>query len=155
MRDKDAGITSIEVAPVVERTVTGQWLPGHAKRGGRKPGVKNWNARTLAEAEDCDGLKVLMEVVLTGYLPLTPGEDPKTRKKVSNELRLKAAISLAEYTYPKLSATHVTSTGTQTVATYDVKALMKDPELAHAAQDLAIAMAEQGRVLPDPRSLDD
>jgi hypothetical protein len=166
MRDNKAGHTGEagnEVAPVAERTVTGQWLPGHGKRGGRKPGVKNWNSRILAEAKDCDALEVLMEVVLTGYLPLTPGEDPKNRKRMSNESRLKAAIELAQYMYPKLSATQVTGNEGRplAVATYDVTELMRDPELVRAGQQLAIAMAGQdhkgltGSTEKDPNSLDD
>jgi hypothetical protein len=137
---------TIEKAGVTgDRNKTGQFVDGHSKRGGRKPGIKNWSARAIAEAAGFDPLTIMLEVVRFGYLPLTAGEDPINRKKVSDELRVKTLLDLNQYVYPRLSATQLTGANDAplAVATMDLFSIMADPELARAAQTLALGIAQQ------------
>jgi hypothetical protein len=65
---------------------------GHAKSGGRKKGARN--KRTVAAAPQTypDALEHLAKIVAT-----TPETDPT----ITPELRLRAAIGLAQYQHPK------------------------------------------------------
>jgi hypothetical protein len=65
---------------------------GHAKSGGRKKGARN--KRTVAAAPQTypDALEHLAKIVAT-----TPETDPT----ITQELRLRAAIGLAQYQHPK------------------------------------------------------
>jgi hypothetical protein len=132
-----------------------KFQPGHPKYGGRRKGVptrQTWLAREIAEQNGFNPVQVAIEVIMRGKLPATgakPGRD------VSDEERLKMLRDLLSYLVPKLSAVQVTGNdgGPVAVAGLDITKLMQDPELAQAAQRLALAIAA-GETSPDAESSD-
>jgi hypothetical protein len=75
------------------------------------------------------------------------GKERKVKVPVTHETKISVAQSLANYFYPRLNATQVTGADdgpvrTATV-TLDVSAILAKPELAYAAQELALAVVQQ------------
>jgi hypothetical protein len=129
---------------------------GHPKYGGRKKGVptrQTWLAREIAEQNGFNPVQVAIEVIMQGRLPAIVG---KPGRDVSDEERLKMLRDLLSYLVPKLSAVQVTGNdgGPLAMASLDITKLMQDPELAVAAERLAIAIATGGNP-PRTESFDD
>jgi hypothetical protein len=84
--------------------------------------------------------QVALDVIMRGVLP-TEGE--KEPVKVSTEERLKALRDCMRYLLAPLSAVQITGAnqGPLFVETLDVTRLMMNPELAAAAQKLALGIA--------------
>src|ERR1035438_7389346 len=95
--DKQPG--SVETGhkePVTEvmRNQAGRFVPGHKKiplSGSVKGRISkfNWQTRQVFEEKKCHPLALALDVILTGLLPVAHGEDPKKRKPVSPEERLR------------------------------------------------------------------
>jgi hypothetical protein len=135
---------------VVERTEKGRFLPGHKKLGGLKKGtiaVNSWIAREVAQSKNFNPLAIALDVFTTGYLPLAPGEDPKKRHKISDELRVKVLLDTCKFLFPTISAMQVSGAneGPIAVASLDMVSLMRDPRLVEAAQALSLATTAQYR----------
>jgi hypothetical protein len=122
----------------------GQFAPGHKRLGGRRKGTRSWAARTMAEEAGFHPVTIAMDVILHGRLPAIKG---RPQKPVSDEERLKALTNIFQYLLPKLSAQTFTGPdgGALQLATLDVTKLMMDPELAAAAQKLALGIASADR----------
>lgn len=135
---------------------------GHERQGGRKKGTAA-QVRVLCAEMDVDPMEFLLSVIKNGTAESTVIENGKKRLvtiSVSLELRLDAAKHVSRFCYPVLSATAVTGKdgGPVAVAALDVAAILANPLLADAAQQLALMVVEQeileeGRAEPDYRYL--
>jgi hypothetical protein len=137
-----------------ERTATGQWLPGHAKRGGRQANTPNYNARSLGQKLGVNPLEIGLEILRCGYVTV-PGEQ---KRLVSVSEYLAMVKEMAKYFAPQLSAVATQiSAQVETSQVVDVTALMSDPALARAAQELALGIAAQQPQIEarNPDSYDD
>lgn len=125
-----------------KRDEAGRFIVGTAKIGGRKPGIRNWNARRVAESLGLNPLHVGIMMLKTGYMPLAKGEKPEEQRKLSPELYAKVWSEMMGYCAAKLSAVQLTGAdeGPLAIATLDVTQLMKNPELVAAAQTLALGI---------------
>lgn len=139
-------------------TKTGVFQTGHARVGGRKrgsPTKRTKLALEICEAMDFHPAAFLATIAMTGLMPNADG----TTTPVGTDDRLRAATALAPFVMPKLQATQVTGKddGPIETATLDVSAILANPELAKAAQEIALMMVEQERLesgLPEPRLID-
>ena len=123
------------------------------KTGGRKPGSLNKRTRQaieICEAYNFSPVATMIAVITTGKLPNADG----TFAEVDTPARLDALKSLMPYIAPRLQATQVTGQNGGPIevdsTTLDIRAIIASPELAAAAQKLALAMAEQQAALPAP-----
>jgi hypothetical protein len=140
-----------------ERDARGRLTVGHKKLpgAGRPVGRRNWSVRAIAEQLDVNPFFIALEILKSQHLPLLPGEKAAQRKRVSPELYVKLLIEMSGFLAPKLAATQITGSegAPLAVATLDVTQLMSNPELARAAQLLALGMArpqiEAGSSAPD------
>jgi hypothetical protein len=151
------GVTDNECA---QRDGHGRFVRGHKRvhPGGReRRRFSTWNTRHILEEYGVHPIALMIEAVLTGFLPPRIGEDPKKREPISNEERMRTLRDLASYAVPKLVATQITGAndGPVAVTSLDITQLMSDPALAAAAQDLALGIASQNLLVTrDPKSLD-
>jgi hypothetical protein len=141
------GVTDNESA---QRDGHGRFVRGHKRvhPGGReRRRFSTWNTRHILEEYGVHPIALMVEAVLTGFLPPRIGEDPKKREPISNEERMRTLRDLASYAVPKLVATQITGKdeGPVQVATLDIAALMSDPKQAEAAQLIALALAQETR----------
>jgi len=136
-QSEDVGIP----APVPRKP--GAFAPGHARLGGRKKGTKSWSARAIAEETGVHPIRVLLDMMKTGYFPLAKGEQAKDKRRIPPELYVKVVFEATAYCTPKLSAVQLTgaNNGPLAVAALDVTELMKDPALVAAAQTLALGLS--------------
>jgi hypothetical protein len=124
-----------------------RWQEGHPRFGGRKKRTAQM-ARDLADELGCDPLAFMMRIINSDVIEQTVIENGKEKRvKVAVDLatRLSAARDVACYLYPKLSATAVTGkdNGPVAIASLDVAAILANPALADAAQQLALMVVEQ------------
>lgn len=149
--DKEVGDTG--------RDARGRLIKGHKMLpgSGRLPGVRNWNARRVAESLGVSPLIVALTVIKTGYFPLAKGEDPKDQRRASPELFTKILLDTLKLVVPSLSSVQLTGNdgGPVAVATMDVTQLMASPELARAAQLLALGIASQPQAQLSPAGDDE
>ena len=136
-------------------TKTGVFQTGHARVGGRKKGSPT--KRTKLALEICQELDFhpaafLATIAMTGLMPNPDG----TTTAVTPDDRLRAATALAPFVMPRLQATQVTGKDdgpVQVERTLDVSAILANPQLAAAAQELALMVVDaeaQARGLPEP-----
>jgi hypothetical protein len=123
---------------------------GHPRWGGRKKGsvsARTKMAREIADAMRFDGVKLSIEIINTGVLKNADG----TLTPVPIEERLKLLRDLQQYLQPKLSAVEMTGQngGPVETASLNITQILADPQMAEAAQTLALLMAEQDA--PEPR----
>jgi hypothetical protein len=117
--------------------------PGHRFAKGhphfpRKPQAKTLrSAQATAESLGFDVIALMLEVITTGQMPEPGGR--KSPVGLSDRLRLLREV--VQYLIVK-PVTTVNATIDSRVATLDVTTLLMNPELAEAAQTLAIAMVE-------------
>lgn len=116
--------------------------PGHARVGGRKAGLPT---KTKLAAEMCAKYKFhplewIVQAVKTGVAPAPDGKPGTQPVSMSDRTRL--AETLLSFLLPRLSATQVTGAneGPIAVSTLDVTQLMQNPELAAAAQRVALGL---------------
>jgi hypothetical protein len=132
--------------------------PGHARVGGRKKGSPTKRTKLaleICEAMDFHPAAFLATIAMTGLMPNADG----TTTPVTPDDRLRAATALAPFVMPKLQATQVTGRddGPVAVAALDVTAILANPQLAAAAQELALMVVDaeaEAEGLPEPRSID-
>lgn len=134
---------------------------GHPRYGGRRKGSLNRRtqfARDLAEKMRVDPVEFLLQIVATDAVQV-PVTDSETGTPLLNEdgspkrvwqvitlnQRIDAAKALLGYLYPKLQAVQITDKdlGPTEVTTLDVAEILADPELAKAAQTMALMLIEQ------------
>jgi hypothetical protein len=135
--------------------------PGHPRFSGRGKRTAA-QARALAQEMGIDPLQFLMEIIRSDSIEQTVVENGKKKRitvPIPLDMRVEAAKHVSRFCYPVLSATQVTGAGDGPVAVaqLDVTAILQNPELAKAAQDLALMMVEQERLengLPEPRLID-
>jgi hypothetical protein len=141
-----AGLPGETVSETVARSSKGTFLKGHRPCGRKPKGTPNaqtWFARAVLEEKGVNPISLALDVVTSGLLPLAANQDAKHRKLLSDELRVKVLLELMNYTFPRLSSTALTGangTGAVEIATVDVLELMRDPEMAAAAQKLALGI---------------
>jgi hypothetical protein len=122
----------------------GTFKPGHGRVGGRRKGSPT--KRTKLALEICEELDFhpaafLATIALTGLMPNPDG----TTTPVSTDDRLRAATALAPFVMPRLQATQVTGKDNgpvQVERILDVSAILANPALAAAAQELALMVVE-------------
>lgn len=117
------------------------------KTGGRKPGSLNRRTRQaieICEALDFHPAAFLATIALTGQMPNPDG----TTTPVAPEERTRAAIALAPFVMPKLQATstQISNPDGGPVEVLDWTSILANPEMAEAAEKLALAAA----MVPDP-----
>jgi hypothetical protein len=141
---------------VAQRNAGHKYQPGHEKFGGRKKRTAQM-ARDLADEMGCDPLRFMMQIIQSDFIEQTvideKGKAKRVKLAVDLATRLDAAKNVANYLYPRLNAQQITGAddGPLEVATLDLTAIMANPALASAAQELALMMAEQDaqqRALP-------
>jgi hypothetical protein len=144
MSKKQAGPTA-----EVLTTAPQGFQPGHPKLGGRK---KRWGgiARALMEelGEGADPIRFMLSLVKSDVIDQTVIEDGKRKRvqvTVPLDVRLDAAKTVANYIYPRLSSQEISGPeGGPIPATHlDVTAILANPQLAAAAQELALMVAER------------
>jgi len=145
-----AGLPGETVSETVARSSKGTFLKGHRPCGRKPKGTPNaqtWFARAVLEEKGINPISLALDVVTSGLLPLAANQDPKNRKLLSDELRVKVLLELMNYTFPRLSSQALTGPtgGAVEVATLDVLELMQNPELAAAAQKLALGISTAQR----------
>lgn len=136
--------------------------PGHDKYGGRRKRTAQ-QARDLAQQLGVDPLEYMLNLLTKDVVEEVEidadGKERRIKVPIGHELKIDICKTLANFFYPRLSATQVTGRddGPVAVATLDVTAILANPELAKAAQDLALAICEQEtaqdrieRGLPEP-----
>jgi hypothetical protein len=115
-----------------------RFQPGH-KHFPRHPKMKILrSAVETARAMGFDAIGLMLEIVTTGFIPELDGR--KSPVTVPDRIKLLREASL--YLVPKQTTT-VTATVESRSTVLDVTALLMDPKLAEAAQNLALAMVEQ------------
>jgi hypothetical protein len=139
------------------------WQPGHPRYGGRAKGVPNKDTFSIlktAERMAADPLEHLLSVVGCGGALKLPAIDPSNGKQlkdangtlmyqwvaVSLTERIAACRAVMGYLYPKLQSTRISGAdgvGPVEVATLDVTQIILDGDMAKAAQQLALMVAEQ------------
>lgn len=134
--------------------------PGE-RRGGRRPGSisrTTWDLLQKSEQMGSDPLEALLTVIGSDAIRV-PQIDPRTGKQAIDEwgecLYTWIAISTAErilacktvlgFLFPKLASQTVTgaNNGPVQVATLNITQILADPEMAKAAQRLALQITEQ------------
>jgi hypothetical protein len=142
---KDA-IDRADGKDVALRDSRGRLLAGHApiKGAGRPSGRKNFSVRSLAELTGVNPFQISLEILRSQHLPSLPGSTEKGRMVTTAEY-VKILTEIQCYLAPKMQATALTGNegGPVAVASLDVTSLMASPELARAAQLLALGIAQQ------------
>jgi hypothetical protein len=122
--------------------------PGHPRYGGRKKGSpikRTREAREIAEGLGFHPIELLAIIALRGVIPNPDG----TETPVDADMRLDAIKAAAPFLIPRLSAQQITgpNDGPVEIITPEVEAgmsaIMQDPELCRALQQIALAMAEE------------
>lgn len=125
----------------------GRLIAGHApiKGAGRKAGRGNFSVRALATACNVNPFAISLEILRTQHLPVPEGSPDKKGRQVTTAEYVKVLVEIQTYLAPKMQATALTGAegGPVAVAAMDVTQLMANPELARAAQLLALGMAQQ------------
>jgi hypothetical protein len=131
------------------------FLQGHPRYGGRKPGSKNrrtQQAIDICEALDFHPAAFLATIALTGLMPNPDG----TTTPVTAEERIRAATSLAPFVMPRLQSTQVTGANDGPIETQaqtlDINKLLSDPAALEAAQRLALMICESDQA-PEPAKI--
>jgi hypothetical protein len=143
-------------AEVVQPNLGHRFPVGHPRYSGRKKRTAQ-QAREMAAEMGIDPLQFLMQIIKSDTIEQTIVEDGKKKKRVAVsiplEMRVDAAKWVSRFCYPTLSATQVTGADEGPVRTssfkLDVGAILANPKLADAAQDLAMYIVEQ-QIGPDP-----
>ena len=125
------------------------FAPGHKRFGGRKKREKvhpNDDAKMVAQKLGFSCLETVIQVVTTGLLPTTDGH----ARMVDVRERCRLLRELSALLYPRPAAIEITGKdgGPITHATLDLVALMKDPDLAHAAETLSLAIVKSDHPFP-------
>ena len=131
----------------------GAFYPGHPRYGGRVKGQPNKRtllAREIAAQLKFDPIKLSVDIILSGVLRTKQSDGTTVNVPVPMEERLKTLRDLAQYIQPKLSAVQMTGKdeGPIQVQQLDLVAILNDPKLAAAAQEIALKMAEQQAAQP-------
>jgi hypothetical protein len=154
MNDNDTD----EIQPGEERTLAGRirktnpfkspdgrFLPGHRKVGGRTTGTPSYSAHALGAKLNVNPIALGLEMLRSGYVTL-PGEPPEKKRLIPVADYLGLLREMAKYFAPQLSAVaQQISAQVETSQVVDVTALMANPQLAEAAQLLAIGLSQQQR----------
>ncbi len=121
--------------------------PGHPRYGGRKKGSpvrRTAEAREIAEHLGFHPIELLAHIALKGTIPNADG----TETPVDTDKRLDAIKAAAPYLLPRLSAQTLSGPNDGPVeiltpeAEAGLQAILADPDLAKAAQDLALKLAD-------------
>jgi len=129
----------------------GSFAVGHPKYGGRqkkeKVSQKMWQAREIAEELDFHPLIEAIKIYRTGKLPAAPGVKAQPVSATSRVRCLEQALA---FLLPRLSHQSISNPegGPVQVATLDMVELMKNPELARAAQTLALGISNPDYINP-------
>jgi hypothetical protein len=139
-----------------------RWQEGHPRYGGRKKRTAQM-ARALAEEMGVDPLEFMLSIIKSDVMDQTVIENGKQKRvkvAVPIEVRMDAAKTVANYMYPRLSSAAVTGADDGPVefsSVLDVSAILANPQLAAAAQELALMVVEQESLAEgrsEPRLID-
>ena len=138
-----------------------RWQEGHPRYGGRKKRTAQL-ARALAEEMGVDPLKFMLSIVKSDVMDKTvivDGKQKRVKVTIPLEIRMDAAKAVANYIHPRLSSTAVTGADgdgpVEFTNVLDVSAILANPALAAAAQELALMVVDaeaQARGLPEPEA---
>jgi len=147
---------------VAQSNVGHRFEESHPRFGGRKKRTAQ-QARDLAQQLGVDPLEYMLNLLTKDVVEEVEidakGKERRIKVPIGHELKIDICKTLANFFYPRLSATQVTGRdeGPLAVATLDVSAILANPELAKAAQDLALAICDAetaqeraDRGLPEP-----
>jgi hypothetical protein len=139
---------------VAQRNVGHRFPPHHERFGGRKKRTA-MQARELACQLGVDPLEYMLNLLTKDVVEEVEidakGKERKVKVPIGHELKIDICKTLANFFYPRLSATQVTGKddGPLQVAALDLTTIMADPRLSAAAQEIAMLVAEQqARALP-------
>lgn len=122
--------------------------PGHARLGGRTKRTAA-EARALANELGVDPLEYMLGLLAadaTEELEIAnDGTERRVKVPVSRELKIDISKNLANFFYPRLTATQVTGAddGPVAIVGVDISKVMQDAALVEMAQTLAIALADR------------
>jgi hypothetical protein len=134
---------------VVSKTLPG-FQPGHPRYAGRRKRTAA-QARALADQLGVDPLEYLLNLLTMSVLEEiqidADGNEKLVKVPVSHEMKIEICKTLANFFYPRLTATQVTGKdeGPIAVAQLDVTRLIQDPAMVEMAQTLALKMADADR----------
>jgi hypothetical protein len=119
---------------------------GHQRFGGRKKRTAQ-QARALADEMGVDPLEFMLSIIKSEVMDQTVienGKQKKVKAVVPLDVRLDAAKTVINYMYPRLNSTAVTGAddGPIALATLDLTPILANPELARAAQEIAMQLME-------------
>ena len=129
-----------EAPPPPAKKVGHRFEPGHKKvpGSGRRRQTVFPTAFQICRTNKIDPLGALLRVYKTGVLTDPDG----TEHKIDYRSRLKILLRVLEYCHPKLSGP-ISGAIDHRHVHLDLSRIMSNPDLALAAENLAIAMAEQ------------
>jgi len=131
---------------VAQRNAGHRFQEGHQRFGGRKKRTAQ-QARALADEMGVDPLEFMLSIIKNEVMDQTVienGKQKKVKTVVPLDMRLDAAKTVINYMYPRLNSTAVTGAdnGPIELATLDLTPILANPELARAAQEIALQLAE-------------
>jgi hypothetical protein len=118
--------------------------PGHRFSKGHPHYPRKPKERTVRSAIETardmgfDAVKLMLDIIATGSIPEPDG----TRTAVTLQDRIRLLREVSQYLIPR-PTTMVSTAINHHHAHIDMTAIMMDPQLAEAAQTLALAMAQQ------------
>ena len=150
---------------VAQRNVVHRFPSGHPRFGGKKKRSAA-QARALADELGVDPLSYLLTLLASDVMEeaeIGPnGKVKRVNVPVPTSLKVDISKSILGHFYPKLNATTVTGAddGPIALATLDLTPILANPELARAAQEIAMQLMEadatqiEGERGPEPKLLE-
>jgi hypothetical protein len=125
----------------------GLFQPGHARYGGRKRTASQ--VRAMAEKAGIEPMEYMLKLLTVDVVEEVKidakGKERRVKVPVGHELKIDICKALLNFFHPRLNATQITGAneGPVELATLDLTPILANPELARAAQEIALALAEQ------------
>lgn len=117
---------------------------GHPRFGGRKAGLptKKQMAADICAKVGLSPIEWMAMAIKTGFAPTPDGKTGTDKISLSDRCRM--SETLASFCHARISATQITGKDdaplSMNVSTLDVTKLMENPDLAQAAQRLALGL---------------
>ena len=122
------------------------FVPGHPRYGGRVKKQERKAAREIAKELGFEPIEFMVHIVTTGTIKTKLKNGKIVDKPIEDAERMKTLRDLVPYLLPKLAQVQMTGQNGGPVeieASDKLAVIMSDPELAAAAQDLALAIAKR------------
>ena len=125
----------------------GQFQPGHPRYGGRKRTASQ--VRAMAEKAGVEPMEYMLNLLTVDAVEEVQidarGKERRVKVPIGHETKIDICKALLNFFHPRLNATQITGAndGPVELAALDLTPILRNPELARAAQDIALALAEQ------------